>query len=149
MESMPANRAKISLCKFAICSFFLNLFWEIAHSPLYNWEILSLQNDIYFYVPTILKAAVGDAFYLLLAVIIVAAFTRSFSFLAQFRGWRVEVALLGASLAVACFIEIKAKILNSWSYADAMPTIFTLGLSPLLQLPLTMLAALWFSRKFK
>ncbi|MEJ7781959.1 MAG: hypothetical protein WKF99_05280, partial [Solirubrobacteraceae bacterium] len=46
-------------------------------------------------------------------------------------------AFLVALLATAAFIELRALDQGRWSYAESMPTVFTMGLSPLVQLALT------------
>jgi hypothetical protein len=56
---------------------------------------------------------------------------------------------IAATLSLAVFVEIKGVyLLLEWSYGAAMPMIFGLGLSPLLQLPTTGLIALWCARRF-
>jgi hypothetical protein len=42
------------------------------------------------------------------------------------------LALIG--LGVAAFVEVKAQLLGRWEYTDAMPLVFGLGLSPLIQM---------------
>ena len=40
-------------------------------------------------------------------------------------------------LAVAVFIELRALMIGRWVYKEIMPTIFGIGLSPLVQLAIT------------
>ncbi len=44
---------------------------------------------------------------------------------------------LAVLTATAVFIELRAHAQGRWVYAAAMPTVETVGLSPLVQLPLT------------
>ena len=53
----------------------------------------------------------------------------------------VLVVVLGVLFAV--FVELKAAYLGKWSYTSVMPTIFGIGISPLLQLAVTASLALW------
>jgi len=48
--------------------------------------------------------------------------------------WPVFLLVLVATAAV---IELRALAAGRWAYAEAMPTVFTVGLSPLVQLGLT------------
>lgn len=61
------------------------------------------------------------------------------------RRWRRAFwpAFVVALVAAAAFIELRALAQGRWSYAGSMPTVLTIGLSPLVQLALTgMLAVL-------
>jgi hypothetical protein len=54
-----------------------------------------------------------------------------------------------AALGVAAFIEYRAVFrLGRWAYKETMPVIFGIGLSPLVQLWITGLGALWLSHEF-
>lgn len=100
--------------------FGLNVGWELAQAPLYGGRA---PTAIYF------RAAVNDA--LLIAVAVAAGLLASRRWTSAF--WPVLVAGLGAT---AIFIEARALATDRWSYADAMPTVGPIGLSPLVQLPL-------------
>lgn len=54
-----------------------------------------------------------------------------------------------ATIGIAVIVEIKAiYIFGQWSYNSLMPTVFGLGLSPLLQLAVTGMMASWLTRYF-
>lgn len=129
----------------ATVSFFLHLAWEKAHIRLYTgYEALEGTLPVY------LHATFGDVVYTLIAVG-AALF---------FRGERLRrepqsrdyalVALIG--FAIAVFVEVKAIALGRWAYTDAMPLVFGLGLSPLLQmtvlLPLSVYITIRIARRF-
>lgn len=103
-----------------IVAFVLNVGWELAQAPLYGGRA---PTGIY------LRAAVNDA--LLIAVAVAAGVLAARRRPATF--WPV---LVGALAATAIFIEARALATGRWSYAEAMPTVATIGLSPLVQLPL-------------
>lgn len=77
-----------------------------------------------------MKAAVNDG------LIIAAA---AFVALLVARLWRRAFwpVFLLALVATAAFVELRALDQGRWSYAESMPTVFTVGLSPLVQLPFT------------
>jgi len=100
--------------------FALNVGWELAQAPLYGGR-----------PPTAIYvgAAINDA--LLIAVAVAAGMLASRRWTPAF--WPVLVIGLGAT---ALFIEARALASDRWSYAEAMPTVGAIGLSPLVQLPL-------------
>lgn len=111
-------------------SFGLNGVWEYLHLPLYTgYEQLGSG------FPLIMWATAGDAMYTILIVLFVALCKRDVLWFEKAR--MAEYVLLGVlGCATAMFIEYKALVLHRWAYTNAMPTLFGVGLSPLLQLTL-------------
>lgn len=105
----------------ASVAFVTNLVWENAHGILYahampGWRYL--------------RAAAGDV--LLVAVGVTAAL--------PLRRRSRTAYLVGAAVALAVLavvVEVHAAANMRWTYTEAMPTIGPVGLSPLLQLPVT------------
>jgi len=99
----------------------LNVVWELGQASLYAgrppWWVF-------------LRAAVSDALFIgaatLLGVLARRLWPGGF--------WPVFLLVLVATAAV---IELRALAAGRWAYAEAMPTVFTVGLSPLVQLGLT------------
>jgi hypothetical protein len=95
----------------------INVAWEFGQAGLYGgrppWWVY-------------LEAAVTDGLIIAFAALFAALWRRAF--------WPV---FLVALLATAAFIELRALAQGRWSYAESMPTVFTIGLSPLVQLALT------------
>lgn len=59
-------------------------------------------------------------------------------------GYQKLTYFLITTIGVAAWIEIKGVyILHEWSYLPAMPTVFGLGVSPILQLAITGATAFW------
>ena len=117
--------------------FIFNLVWEILHSSLYISFMLE-EN----YWRTILFASLGDVLYVSLIFGIVSLNNNGFKWISILKNrdyWLV--AFLGILTAV--FVELKAAYLGKWVYTEAMPTIFGIGISPLLQLAVTASLALW------
>ncbi len=115
---LPGPRRWIALVLAGVA---INVVWELGQAGLYAgrppWWVY-------------LGAAVKDGLIIvgaaLFAVLIAALWRRAF--------WP---AFLLALLATAAFIELRALAQGRWSYAESMPTVFTIGLSPLVQLALT------------
>ncbi len=101
-------------------AFACNAAWELAQAPLYGGRP---PTAIYF------RAALNDA--LMIAVATAAGLLAARRWSPAF--WPV---LLVGLAATAIFIEVRALATGRWSYAEAMPTVATIGLSPLVQLPL-------------
>jgi hypothetical protein len=106
-----------------------NLLWENAHGVLYDHLIPGWR---------FLRAAGGD-------VLLVAAGV-GLAWPLRRVGGRAHVVGTTLLLAVAAIvIETVALAAGRWGYGDLMPTIGGIGLSPVLQLPATGLAAMWFA----
>lgn len=104
-----------------LVAFAINVAWEFAQAGLYGgrppWWVY-------------LEAAVKDGLIIAAAAVVAVAIAGL---------WRRAFwpAFLLSLVATAAFIELRALSQGRWSYAESMPTVFTIGLSPLIQLPLT------------
>lgn len=113
-------------------SFVLHFVWESLHISLYGgYEGLSP------YLPITVWAAIGDVFYTILVVIIIAFFKRGCS-LCRLTDARTLGVFAFLGFLVALFVEYKALLLERWYYLPAMPIIpfLDIGLSPVLQMTL-------------
>ena len=104
-----------------VVGFAINIAWEFGQAGLYGGR-----PPWWVYV----EAAVKDALIIAAAAVLAVAITR------RWRRVFWPVFLL-ALVATAAFIELRALSQGRWSYAESMPTVFTIGLSPLVQLALT------------
>ena len=114
----------------ALIAFVLNGVWE--------WGQLSLNlytgyEGLFGPYPVWIVAALGDALYTLVVV----------GALALLKKERSYALLSFGGLLVAIAVEYKAILLHRWAYTAAMPTIFGLGLSPLLQMALLVPASVY------
>ena len=108
----------------------LNLVWEIIQLPLYTiYYETNLQTIAY----AVAHCTLGDALIALSSYLLSAAATRSWN-------WPVDRVVPGAAVAVVAGLTYTAlsewlnvSVRGSWAYAPAMPQLFGLGLSPLLQ----------------
>lgn len=126
--------------------FLLNFFWESWHgSWLYRWHFtagLFAQMSVQSFVKLITYAAVIDTLVFCLLLAVGTWLWRDPDWV-QTLNRRKVCLVVGLALAAALVIEFKAVFLwQQWQYDPLMPTIFGVGVSPLLQLPVTFLAAL-------
>jgi hypothetical protein len=116
----------------AIISFALHAVWEYAHLPLYTGY-----EGLFGPYPVWVVATLGDVLYTLGAVLVLRLVKLDKNY----------AALTLAGFCIAVFVEYKAMLLHRWAYAAAMPTVFGLGLSPLMQMTLLLPLAVWITQK--
>lgn len=145
------EKEKLSFKKFVvvlfIAAFLINLLWEVSHSLLYNWNLFPLKNDIYFYVPRILRAALGDAITISIMFFINCIFRKGFYWINSIKG-KDYLAFIFLGLIFAIGVEINAMMNNLWSYNEYMPLVLGIGLTPLIQLALTGIVSLDLTNRF-
>lgn len=130
-----------------VISFFLNLFWEVSHSLLYDWSKAPLQNSVNFFIPKILIATLGDVFYIFIILLIISLFRKGFNWVIYPK--RADyIVLITLSLIAAVFAEVKAEFFGLWHYNSYMPLIFGIGLTPLIQLAITSFLAVFIASRF-
>lgn len=119
--------------KAGLIALALNLIWEFSHYHLYT--------DLSGISPT--------------PHLLLASFTDAFILMCIFKGISLKnpgkkdaLLLLFTSLFVAIVIEKINLDLGRWAYTSSMPTLFGLGLSPLIQLACTGLLTLKLTSSF-
>ena len=140
--------------KLLSIAFITNAIWEAAQTPLYRGADIfgmhipsSLTDPRYLLV--LLYATVGDVFYLALIYALVACIEHDICWIRSWRPRDTYVVML-AGLAFAAAIEWRGLIEGHWSYSALMPIVPVLhvGLSPLLQLPITALISFRMFRRY-
>jgi hypothetical protein len=126
-------------------SYLVNLFWEVCHSVLYDWSVLPLHDTVYFYVPKILGATLGDAVMISAFFAAIALYRGGFYWL-RFTRRADYLFLVVAGFVAAIAVELRAAANHSWTYGSYMPLVWGIGLTPLVQLAITALATLWILR---
>ncbi len=107
-----------------LIAFFLNFFWEMVQSPLYDDIRRRTYNEI---LATRLHCTLGDVSILLVSFWMVGWFAGNRHWLIGFRGWDVTAfMLLGLGYTVASE-WINVDIRSAWGYGSAMPQIPFLG----------------------
>jgi hypothetical protein len=86
-------------------------------------------------LPVYLFATLGDVAYTLGAVLLISFFAGSLVWFVHVRTQAfLGLAVIGFSIAL--FVEYKAMALMRWEYTEAMPLVWDLGVSPLVQMTL-------------
>ncbi len=115
--------------RLAIWGFFLHLLWEIGHTPLYA----DSGRDLGYLAWTRAHCTLGDVLILLGAFWLTALVFRN-------RDWYLKRNLAPAALFVAAGLVytlwsewLNTSLRSAWAYRHEMPTVFGIGLTPLLQ----------------
>jgi hypothetical protein len=113
--------------------FLFNLFWEISHSFFYDWNKLPLHNNVYFFISKILYSTFGDLILLTTIFAIVSLRNMNFKWIQNPRkSDYLKIATLG--FVFSFLIELRAINQGRWFYNAMMPTIYGIGIFPLVQL---------------
>lgn len=147
----------VFIIKHFFVAYLLNFFWEIWHAYYLYWGYRGKSFSEYLiseYLTLIEKVSFIDAGILTTIFLVGVLIWKDLHWGDNL--WRIDLLLrrpnlfyrlayfLTATVGVAFWIEIKGVyILEEWSYLPTMPTIFGLGLSPLLQLATTGFVAFW------
>lgn len=113
----------------------LNIIWEFSHSFLYIMAKSIDMSGISKY-PHLIAASFGDMLIIIGIFIIVSLKNRNFTWI-KGPGKFDYLLIIFLCLAMAVFIEVINLNSGRWAYTAAMPTIFGIGISPLIQLALT------------
>jgi hypothetical protein len=138
---------RVVKCLFVLVSVFLssylfNFVWESLHA-VFLYEGHDFNAKIYVLMVSYVSAI--DGFLILGIYLFVAALWRDMAWIRNMNAKQISMVLI-TGLMVAGAIEYRRVfVAKTWSYTQLMPTIFGLGVSPLLQLSLTGLLAFWLS----
>ena len=121
-------------------AFLLNFLWEALHA-VYLYQHHDFDADTY--VPMLLYVSSMDSLMISGLYLGVGLMWRDLLWIKRFQKKPVMVFLiLGA--AVSFVIEYRAVfVTHRWQYKQVMPTLFGIGLSPLVQLSMTGFLAIW------
>lgn len=151
------NKKLIShdLYQIIIISFLLNFVWEILHSSLYVCNLPacnffpSVANNMFW----LTIASVIDAFSVGIIFLTNSYLKKEIRFGLKWtkNPKRVDyVFIMFLGILIAIIYEMAAiKVLNLWQYSESMPVIFSMGLTPLLQLAATSAITLFLVSKIK
>jgi len=120
----------------------LNIIWEFSHYPLY----IDLSGIPKY--PHLIIASFMDMLIIMGIFAIVSLKNRNFNWIKNPSKFDyLMVVFLG--LIIAIFIEMINLNLGRWEYTAAMPTLFGIGISPLIQLALTGIISLIFIKQIE
>ncbi|GMQ94986.1 MAG: hypothetical protein BMS9Abin13_096 [Patescibacteria group bacterium] len=139
------QRAK-SIIVFSAAAFLLNFLWESWHAIYLYKDFGSAAFDVKEYISLIGYVSIVDMLILLGIAALGAFLWKQFFWFKKMSAVKYWYVVLSAA-AIAVAIEIKGVyVFHQWAYSELMPTIFGIGLSPLLQLAVTGLLGLWLVR---
>ena len=140
-ENIFMKEVRLFFCVFLV-GFVLNAVWELLHYGLY-YDLSGIAK-----YPHLVLATFVDALIVVGIFLVVSLVSRGVGWVRKPLVWNyLVVVLLG--LGVAVFIEVRALGIGRWVYKVGMPTVFGVGLSPLLQLAVTGFLCLVVVGRFK
>lgn len=124
---------------FVFCfSYLLNFVWESFHA-VFLYEEHNISSKRYVLMMNYVSSV--DGLLIMGVYLLVSLFWKNLLWLRDMGGKQALVAVI-LGLAIAVFIEyMNVNIRGIWSYKESMPTIFGIGLSPLVQLSATAVLA--------
>ncbi len=130
-----------------LASFFLNFVWEVTQAPLYAALGLGTRELVPF-IAIRWWASFGDALTILAAYFVTALVFRD-----RHWAWRRAAGpwiffLAGLTAWQALVEYVSVYVWHRWAYGALMPTIFGIGLSPLLQMIVLPWAAVVLGRRY-
>lgn len=118
----------------------LNLIWEFSHFQLY-YDLTGISK-----VPHLLIASIGDLFFIGIIFLIISYKNKTMHWIKNpNRSDYLLIVLFGSIISI--LIEVINLDLGRWAYREAMPVIFGIGLSPLVQLFIILIISLFIFRK--
>ena len=120
----------------------LNIIWEFSHHSLY----IDLSGIPKY--PHLIIASFADMFIIIGIFMIVSLKNKNAGWINNPNKYDYLM-IICLGLAIAIFIEVINLNLGRWQYTMAMPTIFGIGISPLIQLSLTGIISLIFVKYIK
>jgi len=126
-------------------AFLLNFVWESVHAVLFYEG--HAEYTAGFFTRMVLYASFVDALLILGMFCAGCLLFRTVCWLENYKGKEVLFTIILGTI-IAIVIEIKALVLNQWTYSKLMPTIFGIGLSPLVQLAVTGSLSIFLTAKF-
>lgn len=143
MKKKVAEVILVFLFIFAI-SFLLNFVWESFHSA-FLYEGMDFAAKKYVLMVSYVSAVDGS---LILGVYLFISLLWKDIFWLRKMNRKHGYTAFAAGLVIAAITEYRRVFISmTWSYNQLMPTIFGIGLSPLLQLSITGLIAFWLTRR--
>jgi len=117
-----------------VLAFLLNFVWETLHAVLFYEGHATFVAA--FFTRMVLYASFIDAL-LILGIFCAGCMVFKGDCWLEHYGSKEFAFTIVLGIVIAAIIEIKAFFLEQWAYTSLMPTIFGIGLSPLVQLAVT------------
>lgn len=126
---------------FALILLILNLIWEFSHYNLYN-DLTGIPQTLH-----LITASFSDVFWVFIIFFFVFLINRGMEWIKN-PTKKDYFLIVVFGLVIAILIETINLNLGRWAYKDLMPTLFGIGISPLLQLATTGVLSLLILNKF-
>lgn len=128
-----------------IIAFLLNFLWEALHSILFYKGHANY--NAYFFVKMILYASSIDALIIFGIFLAGCLLWKGDCWIKKYDFNKILFTII-LGFVVAVIIEAKALFFQQWNYNEFMPTIFGMGISPLIQLSIIGVISLHISSYF-
>ena len=132
---------KSKLIVLAIFIFVLNIIWEFSHYRLYI-DLTGIPSTI-----NLIIASFTDLILISFIFLIISIFRRNIAWIENPNKADYFIIVVMGFL-IAALIEIFSVSNNRWNYTELMPTIFGIGVSPLIQLFSTAIISSWLAGFF-
>lgn len=120
---------------FVSVAFLTNFLWESLHA-IFLYEGLNILG-IERYIQLMLNVSLKDMAWLFAVFMGLAVYYRDLGWFQRLSHGKMQ-SMLVVPLVIAILIEMQGVfVFHKWEYSPLMPTLLGLGVSPLLQLPLT------------
>ena len=116
--------------------FSLNLIWEFSHYRLYI-DLTGIPSNIHLII-----ASFTDLFLVFFMFLIISILKKSIKWIENPKKSDYAIIII-LGILIATIIEIYSLLNGRWTYTNLMPTIFGIGISPLIQLSVTSIISLW------
>lgn len=134
-----------TLALIFLFSFLLNYIWESVHEAfLYEEHSFNAGK----YITMMLYVSVVDASIILGLYLGVSVLWKDIFWLQKMKKTQVCALSLAGTIVAAGIEYWNVIVKKEWRYTPLMPTIFGIGISPLIQLSVTGLFAFWLTKKF-
>lgn len=131
---------------WAALSFGFNLVWEIAQLPLYT---IAASGSLYELATAVVHCSIGDLF-ISTGAFILGMFALGDSQWPSTHPWKGSAIAIGFGFAYTAYSEwYNVFQAGNWTYTPAMPRVFGLGISPLLQWLVVPAVAVWAWNRFE
>lgn len=130
LDRMETLRTVKHLVRWAVLALGLHGLWEVAQLPLYSLADDPDRGRVVLYL---LHCIGGDVLIATTLFLLAAAMLRDFAW-PERRPWRGGTIVIALGLSYTGFSEWhNVYQTHAWSYSQAMPLVFGIGLAPLLQ----------------
>jgi len=126
------------LCFLSI-AFILNFIWELLHYSLYI-DLTNIPKFLHIIIASLTDMAIIAGIFL-----IISLKNKNINWIKKPKFSDYFIIVLLTSIT-AVLIELNALAINKWQYTSTMPTLLGIGISPLLQLPVTAILTLMIIR---